>query len=313
MKSLFVPFLMLLGLVVAACSSDKKPKQHNPMPTVGLMHPLFFQEEISSMYNFPFWFNDSIVKSTQLKTIEWSVFPSEIEDTSKSDAEIFPKKTIRYSFNRSGKLIYIQVANYSEGIIISHQSYDVKPVNKLYSAVHPNENYYGITNNVFLVKPVKWRKKVHTFINQDTDEQLIFIADSKNWGPLSVDSIGKPRPADWLVCGTIDKPEKRYHVRNKVKESSVTTYEYRNSNYPSKITAEDFPFTRARHFKYAKSGRFVGSIDSTFIDNAFVTSVRNSVNYDKNGFILKMTHYKEHAEAGVGYTSEETFAYTFYD
>ena len=77
------------------------------------------------------------------------------------------------------------------------------------------------------------------------------------------------------------------------------------------ITNEDYPFFKKRYFNYNR-GHFNGYIDSTFIDETFVTSVKSLIYYDSKRLPTKIIHKKEHAEGVNNYQTHELFTYTYY-
>lgn len=278
-----------------------------------LIHPLFFQDEIASLINFPFWFNDSLVKAQKIESLSITTYGS-VKDTDEDEAnEQFPKKTVRYTFDRLGHVIHIQSTDYFEGIIISHQSFQlIKSKFVPYYGVKRLDNAYGVANSTYLIHLNKLKKHVTQYDNDVRGERLHYIANSNFWGALSVDSIAHAKPTDWIILGTPEKPEKRYRVKNTVTEQNVTHYSYLNKNFPSATINEDYPFTRKRRYVYSPSGHFNGFVDSTFIDDAFVTRTIHTIQYDSAGKPIKLLHKKGHAEGNMQYISKEIISYTFF-
>ncbi len=307
--------LILMGLffsLLTACSAEqRKKKQYIPVkPT--LLHPFFFQDEMTSMLNFPFWFNDSILASKGIESLEHTIM-AHVHSDDDGEYPSFPKRTVRYTFNRKGQVIHIQMTDYSEGIIIAHQSYRIQGTTlPYYTAVMRLDNTYGVENSSYLVVPGKRKKNALQFENFGRGERMHFIQKPRFWGVLSVDSIAKPHPYDWVILGTPARPVKRYKVRNKVKESQVTAYTYREKHYPSTITGEDYPFTRKRSFHYTQDGLFDGFTDSTFIDRTFVTRTTVSLQYNKRREPIAIIRRKGHAEGQHMNTTRERITYTYF-
>lgn len=316
MKRLTVCLLLLLGFTLANCTEKKKvPVSHTEI-TADLIHPLYFQEEVSSLINFPFWFNDSIVVGNKIKQLTVTSFKGVISDTgtyNDSDDETFPKRAIIYTFNQSGRLVQMQITDFSEGIVISNQSFQVgKPGALGYCEVVQKDNLYGVENNTFTYKTNRITPDYAAFTASNDLDLVHFILHKKYFGPLSVDSIANPLPNDWIILGKPDRPEKRYKVRNKVKEKFISNYSYYSSNYPKMIANEDYPFFKKRYFSYEK-GHFSGYLDSTFIDKTFVTSVKSFIYYNSKKLPEKMIHKKEHVESVNHYQTQEIFTYSFYE
>lgn len=316
MKRLTVCLLILLGFTLANCTEKKKVPVPRTEITPDLIHPLYFQEEVSSLINFPFWFNDSIVAGQKIRQLTITSYKGVLSDTSAysdSDDETFPKRTIIYTFNQSGRMVQMQITDFSEGIVISNQSFQIgKPGALGFCGVVQKDNLYGVENNTFTYDPSRITANYAAFEASNDLDLIHFILNKKYFGPLSVDSIASPLPNDWVVLGKPDRPEKRYKVRNKVKEKFVSNYSYYASNYPKVITNEDYPFFKKRYFNY-KKGHFDGYTDSTFIDETFVTSVKSFIYYNPKRLPEKVIHKKEHAEGVNHYQTQEIFSYSFYE
>jgi len=308
-----IPVILACALVLSSIGSceglrHKKKQEIAVKPT--LIHPFFFQDEIAQVLNFPFWFNDSIIREQKINTITWITYGSKLDTDDENDRiEHLPKRTVVYVFNRAGKPVSMQQTDFSEGIIISSSTLTLKPLgNSGYYSVSEGDNLFGVENNAYVVVRSGNKKNVKQYDNEETDERLHFIANEKFHSPLSVDSIAKPEANDWIILGTYNRPLKRYKVQNKVREKQVTTYTYWNGNFPKQTVNDDFPFTKKRSYTY-RNGTFSGYIDSTFIDNSFVTSSITSIHY-KNGLPTSVVHIKQHSESENSFRKTEAFQYT---
>lgn len=305
--------LVLLALV--SCGRNPLKKKHAIVVQPGLVHPLFFQEEIASQINFPFWFNDSVVRARHIHTIEWTIYRS-INSDEDDKREAIPYQTTLYTFDTKGQLTQVKRDYFAEGLTISSKQYAVLPSSGLYHRIKhlqplQMENEEPVGAFTFM-SPIRRKARVLQYDNDYKDTRYHFFPLQKYRGALSVDSIGHPGANDWVIWGMPDKPEKRYQVRNTVTERNVTHYEYLNENYPKMISWSDYPFTQRRYFSYSEKGIFVGFIDSTFIDQQFVTRNVSRIRFGSNHLPSKITHRKGHAESGANYQSTEIIQYTFY-
>ncbi len=303
---------LLIGIIaLSACGTKQTEKTIAASLKPTLIHPLFFQDEVAAVINFPFWFNDSIIRKNNLESFELLTYGSSADEI--SNEKKFPKKSVHYHFNKKGHLVYMQQTNFSEGIIISHQTFEIIESNEPpYHGVKRLNNTYGIENRSYLIIPFRYKPNVLQFDNNQKGERLHYIANEKLSGALSVDSIASPTPNDWVIIGTPDRPIKRYRVRNKVSESAVTHYTYRAGNLPNMTTNEDFPFNKKRTYNYSKNGLFSGYTDSTFIDNTFVTRNLNIIQYNKIGLPISILHKKDHVEGTAKYISKDVIRYNFF-
>lgn len=303
-------------VLILACSERKRSKKVQITVQPSLIHPLFFQDEVSSLLNFPFWFNDSLLTQHKIKQLVVTSLRGVPSDTSATvpDSDVsFPKKTITYSFDPKGRLIHIQITNFSEGIVISNQSFQVLPTDELgYSKILLKENAYGVENNSPIYLILKSKPDYTALVSDDDEQMMHFIRNSQFFGPLRVDSLAHPLPNDWVILGTPERPVKRYKVLNKVKEKQISEYTYHNENYPAIVTSQEYPFFRKRYYHYDK-GLFTGFKDSTYIDETFVTSVETGIHYNAEQLPVKIIHNKAHKDGVRNFETYETIDYFFYD
>jgi hypothetical protein len=305
-------------LFLYACGGKNSVKKVTTKAQPSIIHPLFFQEEIAAHLNFPFWFNDSIIRKQGIQSFTWRIYRSTQLDEENNGQPVSDLKTkIIYTFNEAGKLIAVERNEYAEGLKISVRKYaliptvfpaffHIKPLQPMVSNDDESTEAYTC-----LVKN-KPRKRVEQYEDNYNDVRYHFFANNKYWGALSVDSIGHPNENDWVIWGTPNKPEKRYQVRNTVTERNVTHYNYHNGNYPHMIRWTDYPFTQHRHFTYSKKGVFTGFIDSTFVDQAFVTRNVSVFGFDAKQRPIRITHKKAHADGDKNYQTIETIDYILF-
>jgi hypothetical protein len=306
----------LIGLLLLSCGGKTTQKVVlNPVKTP-LIHPLFFQDEIAAQLNFPFWFNDSIMREQHIQTITWTVYgTTQMDDENEKQGDDYPKTKTIYTFNENGRLVGLQRSDYSEGLTISSGKYAIIPTAQpVYSQVKRVQPLHlGTDESVesySFLRPVNANPRILQYDDDYADVRYHFFPLKKCWGALSIDSIGHPGSSDWVILGTPVKPEKRYQVVNTVTERNVTHYEYLHANYPKMITWSDYPFTQKRTFTYSKSGVFTGYIDSTFIDQEFVTRTTSRFGFDGLKRPARIVHEKGHASADHNYETIEKISYS---
>lgn len=305
-------------LLLYACGGKNSAKKVTTVVQPSIIHPLFFQEEIATHLNFPFWFNDSIIRKQGIQSFTWRIYRSTQLDEENNGQPVSDLKTkIIYTFSEAGKLITVERNEYAEGLKISERKYaliptafptffHIKPLQPMVS--NDNES----TEAYVCLKKNKPRKRVEQYEDNYNDLRYHYFPNKKYWGVLSIDSIGHPGENDWVIRGTQRKPKKRYQVRNTVTERNVTHYDYHNDNYPHMIRWTDYPFTQHRHFTYSKKGVFTGFIDSTFVDQAFVTRNVSVFGFDAKQRPIRITHKKAHADGDKNYQTIETIDYTLF-
>lgn len=300
-----------------ACSESRRARKREIVAQTSLIHPLFFQEEISTQLNFPFWFNDSLLRVQGVKNIVWRTYRSEQldeENKGKKTADLHFK--VVYTFNEQGQLTGVERKEYKDGIRIARYRYAIIPGENGYAVVQPLQPQISedeeINEPYVTLRKLRPRKRVAQFEDDLADQRYHFFFDENFQGPLSVDSIGHPRNNDWVIVGKPQRPEKRYHVSNTVTESDVTRYTYLNENYPHMVRWSDYPFIQRRHFRYSAKGIFVGFTDSTFVDQTFVTRTVSSFEFDHKHRPIRIVHQKGHASGEKNYRTIETIDYILF-
>lgn len=306
----YLSFLTLC-LLLFACNDlarfKKKPTQRiNP----ALIHPLFFQEEVANVYVFPFWFNDSIVKAKRINQLVFSTFHSISEDTLESVP--LEKKSRTFTFDHTGELKNILAIDFYDGLIIQSLSTNLTKSNAFGYA----NAITSSTSKENAIQPINYilkEKSAQSITLQATTEKerIHYLLSHNYFGPLSVDSIARPKPSDWIVLGKPSRPQKRYKVKNTVKESTITTYKYLVGNYPSTIQSEDYPFIKKRTFEY-KEGRLHNFIDSVFVDKQFVTRINTDVIY-QNDLPIKLIQNKKHDQNNQDFITLINISYRYFD
>jgi hypothetical protein len=313
MKPNAIITLLSICFLIGSCAPKTKEKQQDIKVRASLIHPFYFQDEIGQQYNFPLWFNDSIIRARKIETLTHVIYVNPLDSDSQNDwVERLPKKTIVYRFDPNGQLTNVTQTAYSEGIIIANHNFYLKKSRWPYFYyVIPDDEHLGIESANHLYIPAAKKKNVTQYDDEIYDERLHYIENEKYYGALSVDSIANPSPTDWVILGSPFKPNKKYKVVNKVKETQVTTYEYWNGNYPKVVVNPEFPFTNKRYFVYDK-GIFAGYRDSVFIDKDFVTMISTKIKYEKNGLPITVEHIKNHVGTTRPFKKIEEFKYTYY-
>lgn len=310
-------FKVLLNLFVIClflgCRQEINKTRKKIEIQTNLIHPLYFQDEVAANINFPFWFDDSLIQKNKIKTLTLTYFGGTVTDSLDIESSSLAKRTLIYTFNLAGQVVNLQITDFSEGIVISNQSFEIgNPQKYGYCHIVQKDNRYGVENNTFIYNPNKESTDYVAYQATNSVDLIHFILNEKYFGPLSVDSIAHPLPNDWIVLGQPDKPIKRYKTQNKVREKTITKYTYAQKNFPRRIESEDYPFIRSRTFRYL-NGNFNAYIDSTFIDKTFVTSIRSVIYYDDKRLPIKINHQKEHVQGTNNFQSHEEIKYQFYE
>lgn len=300
-KTWLIPLVFLLF----SCSHPETRKAVDGKPVKTLIHPLFFQEEIASRINFPFWFDASLVSSHKIASLKIDTYR-----VSGDDEELLYSRT--FNFARNGRLTNLGRVEFMDDIAISDKRYsffgeprgNYRPVVVVTDSAGMNKS-----NTYRLVKPVSSRRDLYDYFETVGMKHLFFLPNLKKQGALSVDSIAHPEPNDWVILGTPEKPLKRYHVVNTVTEFEVITYTYEKNGLPELIQWSDFPFRQKRYFHYVV-GKFKGFTDYSLIDNKAISTASTAILYD--GELPRSIVKYRKTDDGREILQKELIAITFY-
>ncbi len=294
---LFCLFFFLLGTF--ACSSEKKVLKKKAHPRAELLHPLFFQEEISSVLNFPFWLNENVIVTKKISSVSFSYFPQEVTNDLDESENSLPKRIIKYYFNGKGNVIFFQHSEYYEGILIAYEAFDVtKSSNNAYHYFDRTKNATSTFLKKNMYDGIEGNENYLSFKNESS--KITVVPHLKNQGILQLEKKIQPKNTDWIIYGAINRPTKRFKINNTVTESNVGIYSYLYKNFPLKTSQDEYPFFSKRNYFYKPSGEFIGFLDSIFIDMQYVSRSKTVLHKGKD----QLPYYiKKIAQHDQGQTS----------
>lgn len=311
MARIFFPCLLLLALF--SCKSDPSAHSKNePAKRRQWVNPLFFNDNFDAELSFPLWFDDSLIRANGITRITKRTFPRITGDTSdvNSQREAMPREKREYYFDDNGFVDKLVIYYYFDDREIARASFLYRgnmDNNGFRTAIPGTFEYLSDEDNAsdfrtddqsereysFVVYQfVKNSRKFTVYRDVETEDRLLLLKNKKYWGALSVDSILKPAPEDWVIWGTARKPYKRYKVENKVKERQVHLYKYWKSGALKQRVIQNYPFENHRSFQYNASNQWVSYIDSTFSESVFITRTENIFEFDKAGKPTVIRHQK---------------------
>ena len=320
-------FIIVFGLLACGKGNEKSTKNYIPKNKKQWINPLFFNDNFEAELSFPLWFDDSLIRSSNIYKITKRIFPRIIDDTNSiSSIEKMPREKREYYFDASGKVLYLVIYYYYDDREIARSSFiyqgkmdrngfrnvapdifkhlsDADSINDFSTDFQSEREYNYVIYRFWYNKP-----KATCYEDIETNDRIYFLKQKKYWSPLSVDSILKPAINDWVVWGTPKKPFKRYKVENKVKEKEVYLYNYWPTGVLKERIIEDYPFEIKRSYLYNKKNQWISYIDSTFSENNFITRTVHHFEYDHTGKPIFLKHKKENSAGEASYYLE-TFSY----
>lgn len=304
--------ISFLALILLSCGpGENTHSQNEPAKQRQWINPLFFNDNFDSELSFPVWFDDSLIKANGITLITKRVFPRISGDTSDINAQkdAMPREKREYYFDDNGFVDKLVVYYYFDDREIARASflYRGNMDNNGFRTAIPGTFEYlsdeAISDfrtddqsereyNFVVYKFFKNNRKFIAYQDVETEDKLLFLKNSKYWGALSVDSILKPAPNDWVIWGTARRPYKRYKVENKVREKEVHRYRYWKSGVLKQRIIEDYPFENRRSYQYNPKNQWISYIDSTFSEDVFITRTENLFEFDEKGRPVVVRHQK---------------------
>jgi hypothetical protein len=296
------------------CSSNPSNETdiESPKKRAQWINPLIFNTDLDNQLSFPIWFDDSLIRVHQIAKITRRIYGSfETEDVDSAlIRKTFPREKREFYFDVNGFVDRIVIYSYYDDREIARSSYfytgnmdnnGFRLAQKISSKqiVSKYEEVVFLGDEIQQANPISTcyllgkTKKFFAYQNQDRKETIFSLRESKFWNPLSVDSILKPQPSDWIVFGNLKKPHKRYRVKNTVLESDVHKYTYFNTGILKAISINKDAFNIKRDFQYANSGAWIAYTDSTFAEQYFIHRTVSTFNFDSLQRPIEIRHSRQ--------------------
>ncbi|MDG1331639.1 MAG: hypothetical protein P8P74_04870 [Crocinitomicaceae bacterium] len=308
--------LLLVPILLLACSEEKRRlfRQGKKISNDFVLEMQHFFSESEDNMSFPVWFDDSLIKQNNVKSIHRKVFNlnGKVDDFASLKAEK------RYSFDEKGRITSVQISEYYEGQMISDVTFSYSGVKDIYGFQKVKMEKTNVSDieltGYQLYETEQTASNFMAYVNVENGDYLFFLPNKKHWGALSVDSILSPTSEDLVVYGTPRTPSKRYHVVNRVNEFNVRTVEYANkTTNPTEIQFEREPFDYKRTIEYNKKGACTGFIDSTFSMDNYIMRRQSKFTFENNQLPIRVTHMSAPSNENEKNVQIETFDYTYYD
>ncbi len=308
----FLGFTFLFLLLACGEKIKNSISENEPKMVDQWINPLFYNDVFESEISFPLWFNDSLIRSHRIQKITKRIFPLQFQDsaTTHFTKNAMPKEKMEYYFSEDGDVERIAIYYYYDDREIyrigfnytgKKDAYGFAPLEITFSEDLTNNNLkddfqtdkqFERTANFVLYQFVRNKKKYVKYRDVETGQKLFLLKNQKDWGTLSVDTILKPSPSDWIIWGTFNQPIKRYQVANKVKERNVHRYEYWSTGVLKQRIVENYPFEKRRTYQYNEQDQWSSYTDSSFSENQFISKSDNVFEFDQYQRPILINHTK---------------------
>lgn len=224
----------LIGLFVLLSCNHEKPSIRPTTVEKQWMQPLFWLDDYQNLYNFPFWFDEDLIREHHVKVIEMK---EEFSSNGQSEEDQWNSlKTWKMFFDSTGqiqkmkiyetkdaRIIYQKIINYQENdSTLNFKNFLLSEKSLLDSAFQINDrsNYSILKENNHYLQ----------FQYSDKSRNIYFIKDSSLLNPISIDTMLSPESSDLIVYPNLKRPQKIYSVDNVIIETPVTNVFYNKNN-----------------------------------------------------------------------------------
>lgn len=299
-------------LMLTQCGSEETAQApvFEPKNERQWLNALVLDESFQNDLSFPIWFDDSLVRANNIVKITHRIYGSFDEQVVDSALihKTFPNEKREFYFDQNGLVDRIVIYAYYDDREVYRISYvyqgnmDKNGFRRLvrlhhYQIAREDEviyfpDYNDRSHTYRVHEAVSWNRKKQSYRDPNTHNAIHVLRDSKYWGALSVDSIAKPNPLDWVVWGNPKKPHKRYHVRNTVLESEVHRYTYWASGLLKTRTITGYHFSNKRDFTYDQQSTWVGYEDSLFSNDRYIQHTSHRFGFDGQNRPNELRHFR---------------------
>lgn len=309
----YVNFLFIALFLLSCNSNGEDALQHNGSNAFkhSILNLAKIYGESERNISFPNYFNDSIVKQFDIKSIERRFYFSSADTFLRNEGELGSDKSFLFEFDKNGWIKNLTVKNHYDykaisGIVILYKDYQPQSGYAV-STIEEKSQLDDFHFNRYTVE--KTTKNLYTYKNVIVGSNLFVVPNPKHWKPLVIDTMCRPKKEDFIVWGSMKKPMKIYQVNNLVEESNVREFNYENGCLKS-IKWTDDPFQIVRRFQYNANGICDKFIDSTFSMGGFVSTSRFDIHLD--GELPKEIVKTLTSSSGDRIVFKENFFYSYF-
>jgi hypothetical protein len=293
-------------MVSSGCGERKtnvKIKQSIPLEVDNLINWEYFNDAGRHNVSFPLWFNEEVVLTDSISTVEMSVYRfQENQGNKKLLKDTFPDETWRFTFNADGFAETVVLREFAEAIPIAIHEFEYKsnPDSLGFSSPIVSTRYLFKRNKSSLqgifdqVEDLKVFNRL-VFNKQDSigiyyenalstlGEKHVFLKDSSTWNVRFIDQNFKANGKNYYYYGLPKSYVESFKLDNLVEKTTFQRREY----YPNQVICkQEFHsggFYHLRTFNYDSTGWCLNLQDSIYSDSKeFVYAEKTAIEYNED-------------------------------
>jgi len=257
--------------------------------------PNLWISELNEFYNFPNWFDDSLILAHNIQKIslkEFYVYYADIDKLNLKDS--VPDKWITYHFDSLGKVMSVKIEEFNNRLLFREKVINFQPetfdFTNSYSAFQSKTNLsnflaptgFKIVNEKQYL-PSSKSENYTTYYDSVGGQYLYLVTNKDLTSPISIDTMLSPSPKDILIIPNLITPKKIYNVDNKILESNVLEFDYDNYGNLKKYHFRQKSSKTVSILRYNSKGFLIGFDKFIYSDNYLISKHQETIKINTFG------------------------------
>lgn len=293
MKSILYLFFICI-FICSSCKNKRVDAHRFTSNQRQWIKPNLWIKGLNELYNFPYWFDDSLIASNRIHTIQQKEYSANFARFSAhSLANVSPDKITTYTFDESGNITSLKIQLFNDGVHFTTKTFHyTSPLNNqsLFSNYTAQfESSLPIEHQT--IRKVLLKDQTPNYISYfDTvnSQYIYFVTNTKLTSPISIDTMLRPNPTDILVIPNLTYPQKIYSVSNKILESNVHEFQYDTFKNLVRYSYRQSSSKKEITLNYSSKGYLNGFTGKIFSGDFLIKEFQQIIQTSKDGRPLKI-------------------------
>lgn len=301
MKQTICLFFVLF-LLTACQTNTSKDSNDITANTRQWLKPNLWIEGVKELYNFPHWFDDSLLAANQITKVQIKQFYG---SDSLESLDQYPIESRTFFFDKQGQIERYVFESFRDNHLLNRKTYVYLPLkekeNYLYRSLESLVEYDFMTQSETSWKSdelnkVQYLSNLHnenvaSYFSELKHQFLFQIKSEEILTPMRIDTLLNPNPQDLLIIPNLDRPTKIYNVENKIVESNVYEFNYNDQGILMSYNFLKKSNLKKRLIRYSEKGWMNGFEDFMYSNKDLISKQKFVFELDKNGAPIKIVEY----------------------
>lgn len=289
-------FLFLFGFFLLFSCQNKQDKNL----TINTFQrqwikPNLWISGLNEFYNFPNWFDDSLISTHKIQKISLKEFYVRYADNETFNLkDSVPDKWITYHFDSLGKVMSLKIEEFNNRLLFREKVINFQPetfdFTNSYSAFQSKTNLsnflvpagFKIANEKQYL-PSSKSENYTSYYDSVGGQYLYLITNKDLTSPISIDTMLSPSPKDILIIPNLIAPKKIYNVDNKILESNVLEFDYDDYGNLTKYRFRQKSSKSVSILRYNSKGFLIGFDKFIYSDNYLISKHQETIKINTFG------------------------------